>query len=332
MRRRRFIALLGTLMTLLPFAVTAERQQRVRRIGVLMPLPNSEARVFMQGNLDAFQQRLQELGWIAGRNAEIDVRWAPADSIRVYAAELVSLSPDVLLATDTPIAKALRDATQTVPIVFVTISDPVGTGLVSNLARPEGNMTGFTDFEYSMGGKWLDLLKEISPSVTQIAFIFNPDSLTFRQVELYIRSAQDAAAHQSVTLSAVGVRDTEALERAIATLAAAPNGGLIVMPDEFNFIHTRRIAELAERHRVAAVYPFPFSTARGGLLAYSTDYNEQYRRGATYVDRILRGASPADLPIEQPNKFDLSINLKTAKSLGLTVPPSLLARADEVIE
>ena len=330
MRRRRFIALLGTLMTLLPFAVTAERQQRVRRIGVLMTLRSSEARAFAQASLDAFQQRLQELGWIAGRNAEIDVRWAPLDSIRVYAAELVSLSPDVLLATNTPITKALRDATQTVPIVFVTISDPVGTGLVSNLARPEGNMTGFTDFEYSMGGKWLDLLKEISPSVTQITFIFNPDAAPF--AKHYIRSAQDAAARLSVTLSAVGVRDTEALERAIATLAAAPNGGLIVMPDVFCFTHTKRIAELAERHRVPAVYPFPFSTARGGLLAYSTDYRELFRRGATYVDRILRGASPADLPIEQPNKFDLSINLKTAKSLNLTVPPLLLAGADEVIE
>jgi putative tryptophan/tyrosine transport system substrate-binding protein len=330
MRRRRFIALLGTLMTLLPFAVTAERQQRVRRIGVLMTLRSSEARVFAQASLDAFQQRLQELGWIAGRNAEIDVRWAPLDSIRVYAAELASLSPDVLLATNTPITKALRDATQTVPIVFVTISDPVGTGLVSNLARPEGNMTGFTDFEYSMGGKWLDLLKEISPSVTQITFIFNPDAAPF--AKHYIRSAQDAAARLSVTLSAVGVRDTEALERAIATLAAAPNGGLIVMPDVFCFTHTRRIAELAERHRVPAVYPFPFSTARGGLLAYSVDHNELFRRGATYVDRILRGASPADLPVEQPNKFDLSINLKTAKSLNLTVPPLLLARADEVIE
>ena len=165
-------------------------------------LQNSEARVFAQGFLDAFQQRLQELGWIAGRNAEIDVRWAPADSIRVYAAELVSLSPDVLVATDTPITKALRDATQTVPIVFVTISDPVGTGLVSNLARPEGNMTGFTDFEYSMGGKWLDLLKEISPSVTQIAFIFNPDAAPF--AKHYIQSAQDAAARLSVTLSAAG--------------------------------------------------------------------------------------------------------------------------------
>jgi putative ABC transport system substrate-binding protein len=187
--------------------VAAERQQRVRRIGVLLRLPSSEARVFIQGFLDAFQQRLQELGWIAGRNAEIDVRWAPADTIRVRAAELVSLSPDVSVATDTPIARALRDATPTVPIVAFPISDPVGSGLVSNLARPEGNMTGFTDFEYSMGGKWLDLLKEISPSVTQIAFIFNPDAAPF--AKHYIRSAQDAAAPLSVTLNAVGVRDTE---------------------------------------------------------------------------------------------------------------------------
>jgi putative tryptophan/tyrosine transport system substrate-binding protein len=331
MRRRSFIVLFGAVMPLWPFAATAERPQRVRRIGVLMTQSNnSEERAVAQGFLDAIQQRLQELGWIAGRNAEIDIRWAPAESYRMYAAALVSLSPDVLVATNTPTTKALRDATQTIPIVFGTISDPVGTGLISNLARPEGNLTGFTDFEYSMGGKWLELLKEIAPNVTQIDFIFNPDAAPF--AKHYIRSAQDAAARLSVTLSAVGVRDTEALERAIATLAAAPNGGLIVMPDTFCFTHTRRIAELAERHRVPAVYPFPFSTARGGLLAYSTDYSELFRRGATYVDRILRGASPADLPIEQPNKFDLSINLKTAKSLNLTVPPSLLARADEVIE
>jgi putative ABC transport system substrate-binding protein len=332
MRRRSFIVLLGTLMTLWPFAATAERPQHVRRIGVLMTYsaPNSEARVFAQAFLDAFQQRLQELGWIAGRNAEIDVRWAPADSYPVSSAELVSLSPDVLVAVNTPTIKALQGVTRTIPIVFVTVSDPVGSGLISNLSRPEGNITGFTDFEYSMGGKWLDLLKEISPNVTHITFIFNPDAAPFAQH--YIRPAQEAATRLSVTLSTEGVPDTEMLERAIATLASVPNGGLIVMPDVFSFYHTRRIAELAERHRVPTVYPFPFSTTRGGLLAYSADYTELFRRGATYVDRILRGASPADLPVEQPNKFDLSINLKTARVIGLVVPASLLARADEVIE
>ena len=331
MRRRSFIVLLGTLMTLGPFAATAERTQRVRRIGVLMTHSNnSEERALTQGFLDAIQQKLQELGWIAGRNAEIDIRWAPAESYRMYAAELISLCPDVLIGTNTPTTKALRDATQTIPIVFGTISDPVGTGLISNLARPEGNLTGFTDFEYSMGGKWLELLKEISPNVTQIEFIFNPDAAPF--AKHYIRSAQDAATRLSVTLSTEGVHNTETLERAIVTLAGAPNGDLIVMPDVFNFYHTRLIAELAERHRVPAVYSLPFSAARGGLLAYSTDYTEVYRRSATYVDRVLRGARPADLPVQQPNKFDLSINLKTARALGLAVPVSLLARADEVIE
>jgi putative tryptophan/tyrosine transport system substrate-binding protein len=330
MRRRSLIVLLGTLMTLWPFAATAERPRRVWRIGVLFPLPNAETRVFSQAFLDAFQRRLQELGWIAGRNTEIDVRWAPADSIQVYSAELVSLSPDVLVATNTPTTKALQSAIHTIPIVFVTISDPVGTGLVSNLSRPEGNITGFPDFEYSMAGKWLDLLKEISPNVTHIAFIFNPDAAPF--AEHYISLAQDAAARLSVALSAESVRDTETLERAIVTLAAAPNSCLIVMPDIFNFIHTRLIAELAERHRVPAVYSLPFSTARGGLLAYSTDFTELFRRGATYVDRILRGARPADLPVQQPNKFDLSINLKAARAIGLAVPAPLLARADEVIE
>jgi putative tryptophan/tyrosine transport system substrate-binding protein len=332
MRRRSFIVLLGMLMPLWPFAATAERPQRVRRIGVLMTdaPPNNEIWVFARAVLDAFQQRLQELGWIAGRNAEIDVRWAPADRLRVYAAELVRLSPDVLVGTDTPTTKALRDATQTIPIVFVAISDPIGTGLISNLARPEGNLTGFTDFEYSMGGKWLELLKDIAPKLMHIAFLFNPSAAPF--AKQYIQSAQDAAARLSVTLSAEGVPDTETLERAIATLASTPNGGLIAMPDVFNFIHTRLIAELAERHHVPAVYSFPFSTARGGLLAYSTDIVELFRRGATYVDRILRGASPADLPVQQPNKFDLSINLKTARAIGLVVPASLLARADEVIE
>jgi len=191
-------------------------------------------------------------------------------------------------------------------------------------------LTGFTDFEYSMGGKWLELLKEISPNVIHITFLFNPDTAPF--AKHYIQSAQDAAARLSVTLNAPGVRDTETLERAIATLASAPNGGLIVMPDVFNFIHTKLITELAERHRVPAVYSLPFSTARGGLLSYSTDYAELWRRAATYVDRILHGASPANLPVQQPNKFDLSINLKTAKAIGLVVPTSLLARAEEVIE
>src|SRR5262249_16361209 len=243
MRRRSFIVLLGTLMTLGPFAATAERTQRLRRIGVLMTHSNnSEDRALTQGFLDAIQQRLQELGWIAGRNAEIDIRWAPAESYRMYAAELISLCPDVLVGTDTPTTKALRDATQTIPIVFVTISDPVGTGLISNLARPEGNMTGFTDFEYSMGGKWLELLKEISPNVMHITFLFNRDAAPF--AKHYIQSAQDAAAHLSVTLSAEGLRDSETLERAIATLASAPNGGLMVMADVFCFVHTRLIAEL----------------------------------------------------------------------------------------
>jgi ABC-type uncharacterized transport system substrate-binding protein len=181
-----------------------------------------------------------------------------------------------------------------------------------------------------MGGKWLELLKEISPNVTHIAFLFNPDTAPF--AKHYIQSAQDAAARLSVTLSVEGVRDTEMLERAVATLASAPNGGLMVMADVFSFIHTKRIAELAERHGVPAVYPHPFSTARGGLLAYSTDYAELWRRGAIYIDRILRGASPANLPVQQPNKFDLSINLKTARAIGLVVPDSLLVRADEVIE
>jgi putative tryptophan/tyrosine transport system substrate-binding protein len=330
MRRRSVIVLLGTLTTSWPFAATAERPQRVRRIGVLTALANSEARVFAQAFLDAFQQRLQELGWIAGRNAEIDVRWAPDDGLRTYSAELVRLSPDVLVSADTPVTKALQDATHSIPIVFVTVSDPVGTGLISNLARPEGNMTGFTDFEYSMGGKWLELLEEISPNVTHIAFLFNPDAAPF--AKHYIQSAQDGAARLSVTLSAEGEHDTETLERAIVTLASVPNGGLIVMPDVFCFYHTRQIAELAERHRVPTIYPFPFSTARGGLMAYSADYTELFRRGATYVDRILRGASPVDLPVQQPNKFDLSINLKTARAIGLVVSASLLARADEVIE
>jgi putative tryptophan/tyrosine transport system substrate-binding protein len=238
MRRRSFIVLLGTLMPLWPFAATAERPQRVRRIGVMMrdSPPDSDVWVFAHAFLDAFQQGLQALGWIAGRNPEIDVRWASTDSLRAYSAELVGLSPDVLVATYTPIAKALQVATHTIPIVFVTLSDPVGTGLISNLSRPEGNLTGFTDFEYSMGGKWLELLKEISPNVTHIAFLFNPDTAPF--AKHYIQSAQDAAARLSVTLSGEGVRDTEMLERAIATLGSAPNGGLIIMADVFNFLHT----------------------------------------------------------------------------------------------
>jgi ABC-type uncharacterized transport system substrate-binding protein len=329
MRRREFISLLGSAAAAWPLAALAQQTERVRRIGVLLNVaaddPESLTRV------TAFAQGLQELGWIDGRNVRIDYRWGGADvgRIRKYAAELLTLAPDVIVSSGTPTVAALEQATSTVPIVFVQVPDPVGSGHVESLARPGGNATGFATFEYGFGGKWLELLKEISPHVTRAAVL--------RDVALAAGSGQFGAI-QSVApslgmeLSPVGVRDASEIERAVTAFARGSNGGLIVTGSSLALVHRDLIVSLAARYKLPAVYPYRYFATGGGLISYGPNAVDPSRRSAGYVDRILKGEKPADLPVQAPTKYELVINLKTAQALGLAMPPAVLSRADEVIE
>jgi putative tryptophan/tyrosine transport system substrate-binding protein len=329
MRRREFISLLGSAAAAWPLAALAQQTERVRRIGVLLNVaaddPESLTRV------TAFAQGLQELGWIDGRNVRIDYRWGGADvgRIRKYAAELLTLAPDVIVSSGTPAVAALEQATSTVPIVFVQVPDPVGSGHVESLARPGGNATGFATFEYGFGGKWLELLKEISPHVTRAAVL--------RDVALAAGSGQFGAI-QSVApslgmeLSPVGVRDASEIERAVTAFARGSNGGLIVTGSSLALVHRDLIVSLAARYKLPAVYPYRYFATGGGLISYGPNAVDPSRRSAGYVDRILKGEKPADLPVQAPTKYELVINLKTAQALGLAMPPAVLSRADEVIE
>ncbi len=329
MRRRKFITLLGGAAVAWPLAARAQQPgERMRRIGVLMYLAADDAEA--QARLAAFTQALKQLGWNDGRNLRIDTRWATADDIRRHAAELAALAPDVLLAgTGTATVAPLLQATRTVPIVFVTVIDPVGAGFVANLARPGGNATGFTIYEYSMSGKWLELLKEIAPRVTRAAVLRDPAVASgigqFGAVQIVAPSL-------GVELSPVDVRDAGEIERAVTEFARGLNGGLIVTGSAAAIVHRELIAMLAARHRLPAVYPGRYSVTAGGLISYGPDLIDQFRRAAGYVDRILKGEKPADLPVQAPTKYELVINLKTARAIGLDVPPTVLARADEVIE
>jgi putative ABC transport system substrate-binding protein len=328
MRRREFITLLGG-ATAWPIAARAQQTERVRRVGMLMSLaaddPESLAR------LTAFLQRLQELGWTDGRNIRIDYRWAAGDAERSrrYSAELVALAPDVILAAGSVGLEALQQATRTVPIVFVHVADPVGGGFVNSLARPGGNATGFSQFEYGVLGKLLELLKEIAPGVTRVAVIRDP---TISAGAGQFGAIQTAAPSFGVEVSPVNMRDAGEIERAIADFARAANGGLILTAGPLASIHRELIVTLAARHKLPAIYFERYFAVGGGLISYGPHLVDQYRRAADYVDRILKGEKPADLPVQAPTRYELVINLKTAKALGLTVPPSLLARADEVIE
>ena len=302
----------------------------MRRIGVLLPASADDAEY--QARVGAFLQALALSGWTIGRNVRIDTRWATANvaEIRRHAAELAALAPDVVLAHGSGSVGALLQATRTVPIVFPIAGDPVGAGLVDSLARPGGNATGFLEFEYSVGGKWLQLLKEIAPSVTRMTVLRDP---AVGSGTGQFAAIQTAAPSLRVEVNPVNVRDAPEIERAIAAFARAPNGGLIVTAGARTYLHRDLIVTLAARHKLPAVYnERSFVAAGGGLISYGPDFVDQYRRAATYVDRILKGGKPADLPVQAPTKFDLVINLKTAKALGLTVPTTLLARADEVIE
>jgi len=330
MKRREFISLLGGAAAPLLWPLTARAQQgeRGRRIGVLLYLVAGDAEG--QARLAAFTQALSQLGWSEGRNLRIESRWANAGDVHRHAAELVALAPDVLLAaTGTATVAPLLQATRTIPIVFVNVIDPIGSGFVASLAHPGGNATGFTIYEFSMSGKWLELLKEIAPGVTRAAVLRDPAVASgigqFGAVQI-------VAPALGVQLTPVDVRDSGEIERAVAAFATGSNGGLIVTGSALGIVHRELIAQVAARHKLPAVFPGRFYVTSGGLISYGPDLVDQFRRAAGYVHRILKGERPADLPVQAPTKYELVINLKTAKALGLEVPPSLLARADEVFE
>jgi putative ABC transport system substrate-binding protein len=301
----------------------------MRRVGVLMSLAENDPE--SQARHAAFVQVLQELGWTVGHNMQIDYRWAAGDAnrIRKYAAELVALAPDVILATGSPVTAALVQATRTVPIVFAQVPDPVANGFVASLAQPGGNVTGFIVFEYGTSGKWLELLKEIAPRVTRAAVLRDP---AIASGIGQLAAIQAVAPTLGVELRPVGVRDAGEIEQAVTAFARSSNAGLIVLGAPLTILHRELIITLAARHQLPAVYSFRFFVTDGGLISYGPDSIDSYRRAARYVDRILRGEKPADLPVQAPTKYELVVNLKTAKGLGLEIPPTLLARADEVIE
>jgi putative tryptophan/tyrosine transport system substrate-binding protein len=329
MRRREFITLLGGAAAAWPFAARAQQGQRVRRIGLLMNLTADDRE--SQVRVAAFLQGLQELGWTVGRNLRIDTRWGAGDldRYRRYAAELVALAPDVVLTAGGAAVSAMQRATRDAPIVFVTVTDPVGGGLVASLARPGGNTTGFTHFEYGMGAKWLELLKQFAPGVARVAVL---RASAFATGIGQFAAIQAVAPSFGVELRPIDVRDAGEIESALTAFVQGANDGLIMTTNPLATLHRNLIISLAARHRLPAVYPNSYFVADGGLASYGPDQVDQYRRAAGYVDRILKGEKPADLPVQAPTKYELAINLKTAKALGLDVPPTLLARADEVIE
>jgi putative tryptophan/tyrosine transport system substrate-binding protein len=329
LKRRDFITLLGGAAAAWPLAARAQQGQRMRRIGVLNSLAADDQEG--QARLTAFVQELQQLGWADGRNVRIDYRWGAGDAERhrQVAAELVALGPDVILAFGTAGVATLQQTTRSIPIVFAQVADPVAAGFVDSLARPGGNETGFTVYEYGLSAKWLELLKQIAPGVTRVAVVRDP-SLAVGLGSL--AAVQSVAPSLGMELRPVGVRDAHEIERAIATFAREANGGLIVAGGASSAIHRDRIIALAAQHRLPAVYPYRYYISAGGLISYGPNTIELYRRAASYVDRILKGEKPADLPVQAPVKYETVINLKTARALGLEVPPTLLARADEVIE
>jgi putative tryptophan/tyrosine transport system substrate-binding protein len=326
MRRREFIAAFGGAVTM-PLVAHAQHTERERRIGMLLNL--SEGDVAGQRFVGGFRQSLQEFGWTTGR-ARVEIRWGAGnrDNYRKHAAELAALNSDVVFAATSDVVTSVQQASPGVPIVFVGVIDPIGSGLIASMARPGGNATGFTVFEYAIGAKWVELLKEIAPSVTRIAVL--RDANVASGIGQF--AAIQAVFPVGIELSAIAARDAKEVERAIAAFARDPNGGLVVTANAFGANHPQLLAELAAQHNLPAVYPFRYFVGAGGLICYGPDYLDQYRRAASYIDRILKGAKPADLPVQAPTKYELAINLKTARALGLTVPPTLLVRADEVIE
>jgi putative tryptophan/tyrosine transport system substrate-binding protein len=328
LKRRGFIAVLGGAAAW-PLAGHPQQPERMHRVGVLMAFPENDP--LAQAIVTAFAQALARLGWVESKNIRIDYRFAAGNPLlfKTYAAELVSLAPDAILASNTPAVAVLRQQTRTIPIVFVFVADPVGQGFVQSLARPSGNITGFSAYDAPLMGKWLQLLKEAAPSVTRVAVIFNPDTAPY--APLLNHGIEAAAPTLGVTVTFAPVHDDSGIEEAIAILAREPGGGLISLPDSFNVTHRDVAIAAATRHSLPSIGASDIPRA-GGLMSYVVDRVDQYAQAASYIDRILKGASPADLPVQQPTKFSLIINLKTAKALGLTVPPNMLDLADEVIE
>ena len=329
LKRRDLIRLLGAAAW--PRIQVAQAIDRVRRIGVLMELAASDSEA--RSNVAALQRGLRELGWLEGSNLAIDYRWAPDDAVLVwkFAKELVALRPDVIVANSSPVVATLLGETRDIPIVFASISDPIGEGFVASFAHPGGNVTGFTNFESSMTGKWVELLKEIAPELTRVAFLFNPQTAAGGG-SYFLRPIDAAARTLKVKAVMALVHDDEEIEAAFADLAREPGAGVVLLPDIFTVAHRQLVIALAARHRLPAVYNYRFMAEQGGLMSYGVDTVNLFERAATYIDRIFKGAKPADLPVEAPIKFELVINLKTVKALGLDVPPTLLARADDVLE
>ena len=326
MKRREFMILLGGAAAW-PLAARAQQPDRVRRVGVLMGIaddPEGQARVMV------FKQALHALGWIEGRNVQFIYRWSAGDVVhaRQFAKELLDLRSDVILANTTPIAIAVKDTTRTTPTVFVQVSDPLTAGVVQSLARPGGNLTGFTNFEPSIASKWLELVKRVAPNITRVAYLFNPDTAPL----FYARAVETAAPMLSVEPFAAAIHNADEMERVIEQFARASDGALLVLPDLFTATNRRSIVAIAAHHRLPAVYPARYFVASGGLMSYGIELLETYRQAAAYVDRILKGERPNDLPVQQPTKFEFAINLKTAKALGLNIPNTVLIAADEVIE
>jgi putative tryptophan/tyrosine transport system substrate-binding protein len=312
-----------------PLAARAQQSDRMRRIGVLMSLVASDLEA--QSRAAALEQGLHEAGWTKGRNIQIEYRWADnPDLLRSYAAELVGMMPDMILAVSTPVTIALKEQRAAVPIVFAQVTDPVGEGLVASLARPGDHLTGFTTFEFSIGTKWLEMLKQVAPRLARVALVFNPQTAPY--ADLFRRPIEAAAPAFTVVPISTGAGSFAELEHSVDAFAREPGGGLIVLPDASTTNYREAIIGLAARHRLPAVYPFRAFVASGGLLSYGTDVVDIFRRTATYVDRILKGEKPAELPVQAPTKYELAVNLKTAQALGLEIPQRLLALADEVVE
>jgi putative ABC transport system substrate-binding protein len=328
MKRREFITLFGGTVATWPLAARAQQPERMRRIGVLMPTSEKDAEGTKR--LVALREGLQKFGWVESRNIQIDYRWAlEGDQLRTATKELVALAPELILVQSDPATAALRRQTWTIPIVFVSVGDPIGGGFIQSMARPGGNATGFTNFEPSFGGKWLELLKEVAPEVKRALVILQAETPANAP---FLRAAEAAAPTLQVTLTASSVRNATDVEAAVSTFAAEPLGGLLVMPHQVTVSNRNAILSLAARYRLPAVYPFRYFAQGGGLVSYGIDQVDHFRRAADYINRILKGEKPGDLPAQASTKFELVVNLKTAKSLGIDLPPALLARADEVIE
>jgi putative tryptophan/tyrosine transport system substrate-binding protein len=329
MRRRNFIACLGSAAAW-PLAVRAQQGEQIRRIGVLLATGQKDPDT--PNRIAAMRQALQGFGWSEGRNLWIDIRFGEGDTnlIQKHAVELVGSNPDAILVLGTIVVTALRQVTRSIPVVFVQVADPVQAGFVSSLSHPGGNITGFITYEFNMGGEWLELLKDISPGVTRVLFLLNPENTA--QWAGYTRVFEAFGPTTGVRIVPGAVRDRDEIESVIDTFAREPDGGLLLPPDAITLVQQQLILRLAARHRLLAVYPYRAWAVNGGLLSYGIDVVDQFRRATSYINRILKGENPGDLPVQAPTEFKMVINLKTAKALGLEIPPTLLARADEVIE